>query len=293
MISDWGKKPYSEGWRYGSGKALAVVKPRNLIELWKVLNFCVEKDLFVIMQAANTGLTGGSTPYGNNYDRDILIINTLLINKIHILNRGEEVLALAGSTLYDLEKRLIPMKREPHSVIGSTSIGASIVGGICNNSGGSLVKRGPAYTEMSLYAKINKKGELVMVNDLDIDLGKNPEEILYNLENENFEKKDFTESKKVSSNESYEKLVRDIESSKPARFNADPNLLHGVSGSAGKVAVFAVRLKTYPSSKKNQVFYVGSNQPNTFWKIRRDILKNFKYLPVSGDYMHKDCYDAA
>ena len=42
---------------------------------------------------------------------------------------------------------------EPHSVIGSTSIGASIIGGVYNNSGGSLVKEGPAYTEMSLYAK--------------------------------------------------------------------------------------------------------------------------------------------
>ena len=141
--------------------------------------------------------------------------------------------------------------------------------------------------------KINKTGKLVMVNDLDIDLGKNPVEIINNLENENFEKKDFKKSKKVSSNENYEKLVRDVESEKPARFNADINLLSGASGSAGKVAVFAVRLKTYPSAKKNQVFYVGSNQPNTFWKIRRDILKNFKYLPVSGDYMHKDCYDAA
>ena len=293
LISDWGKKPFLDGWRYGSGKALAVVKPGNLMELWQVLNFCVEHDLIIIMQAANTGLTGGSTPYGNDYDRDILIINTLRINKINIINGGEEILAHAGSTLYDLEKKLSPLKREPHSVIGSTSIGASIVGGICNNSGGSLVKRGPAYTEMSLYVKINKMGKLVMVNDLDIDLGKNPIEIINNLENENFEKKDFKKSKKVSSNENYEKLVRDVESEKPARFNADINLLSGASGSAGKVAVFAVRLKTYPSAKKNQVFYVGSNQPNTFWKIRRDILKNFKCLPVSGDYMHKDCYDAA
>ena len=106
------------------------------MELWQVLNFCVEHYLIIIMQAANTGLTGGSTPYGNDYDRDILIINTLRINKINIINGGEEILAHAGSTLYDLEKKLSPLKREPHSVIGSTSIGASIVGGICNNSGG-------------------------------------------------------------------------------------------------------------------------------------------------------------
>ena len=169
--------------------------------------------------------------------------------------------ALAGSTLYDLEKKLLPLGREPHSVIGSTSIGASIIGGVCNNSGGSLVKRGPAYTEMSLYAKIDKNGKLLLINDLDIDLGKSPEEILNNLENKCFGKKDLLKSKKVSSNETYEKLVRNINSTKPARFNSDPKLLYGASGSAGKVAVFAVRLKTYPSAKRNQVFYVGANHP--------------------------------
>ena len=293
LLNDWEKKPFSNGWRYGSGKVLAVVKPGNLNELWKVLDLCVKNDVIIIMQAANTGLTGGSTPYGNNYDREVIIINTLRIDKIHILNDGNEILALAGSTLHDLEKKLLPLGREPHSVIGSTSIGASIIGGICNNSGGSLVKRGPAYTEMSLYAKIDRNGKLLLINDLDINLGKSPEEILYNLENGCFSKKNFLRSKKVSSNETYEKLVRDIDSSKPARFNSDPNLLYGASGSAGKVAVFAVRLKTYPLAKRNQVFYVGSNHPDTFWKIRRDILKNFKCLPVAGDYMHGDCYDAA
>ena len=85
--------------------------------------------------------------------------------------------------MYDLEKKLLPYGREPHSVIGSTSIGASIVGGVCNNSGGSLVKRGPAYTELALYAKVNKNGKLELVNELDINLGKNPVEILKNLDN--------------------------------------------------------------------------------------------------------------
>ena len=104
LLNDWEKKPFSNGWRYGSGTALAVVKPGNLTELWKVLDLCVKNDLIIIMQAANTGLTGGSTPYGSDYDREVIIINTLRIDKIHLLNNGNEILALAGSTLYDLEK---------------------------------------------------------------------------------------------------------------------------------------------------------------------------------------------
>ena len=141
------KEPYSKGWRYGQGSALAVVKPGKLIEMWKALELCVKNDIIIIMQAANTGLTGGSTPYGDGYDRPVVIINTMRMDDIHVINDGNQIIGLSGSTLYDLEKKLKPIGKEPHSVIGSTSIGASIVGGVCNNSGGSLVKRGPAYTE--------------------------------------------------------------------------------------------------------------------------------------------------
>ena len=293
ITKNWSKEPYTNGWRYGKGQAAAVVKPASLIEMWKILKICVKHDLIIIMQAANTGLTGGSTPYGNDYDRPVVIINTLKIKTIQIINEGKQIIALAGSTLYDLENKLKPINREPHSVIGSTSIGASIVGGVCNNSGGSLVHRGPAFTQLSLYAKINEKGNLELINDLDIDLGSKPEEILSNLENNNYNSSDIKSSEKLASDNKYETIVRDVDKNTPARFNADERLLYGSSGSAGKVAVFAVRLDTYPAPKKSKIFYVGSNDPNNFWKIRRDILKNFQSLPRLGDYLHRDCYDAA
>ena len=294
LITDsWKKQKYSKGWRYGSGNAFAVVQPATLIEIWRILKICVKADTIVIMQAANTGLTGGSTPYDNDYDRPIVIVNTMRINGIHIINGGKQILGLAGSTLYDLEKKLKPFGREPHSVIGSTSIGASIIGGVCNNSGGSLVKRGPAYTELALYGKVNQNNELELINELGIDLGSSEEEILNNIENRNFDESDIKQSNKLASDNDYPNIVRQINSSLPSRYNADKRLLHGVSGSAGKVAVFAVRLDTYDIPKKSQVFYVGSNSPDVFWEIRRDVLSKFKTLPTSGDYLHRDCYDAA
>ena len=293
ITSKWGKEPFSKGWRYGEGETLAVVKPGTLLEIWKVLQKCVEHNVIVIMQAANTGLTGGSTPFGNDYDRSIVVINTLRINSIQIIENGKQIIALPGSTLYDLENKLKPLGKEPHSVIGSTSIGASIVGGVCNNSGGSLVHRGPAYTEFALYAKVNKDGKLELVNELDINLGSNPEEILLNLENNNYTSSDILKSKKLGSDDKYSEIVRGIDENTAARFNADNRLLHSASGSAGKVAVFALRLDTYKAPKKSKVFYVGSNNQDDFWKIRREILSNFKELPRLGDYMHRDCYDAA
>ena len=287
------KQPFTKGWRYGQGEAVAVVKPGTLLEIWKVLQICVDEEIIIIMQAANTGLTGGSTPYGNDYDRQVLIINTMRIKDIHVIKEGKQVVGLTGSTLYELEKILKPYGREPHSIIGSTSIGASIVGGVCNNSGGSLVQRGPAYTELALYAKINQKGQLELVNELDIDLGSNPEEILNNLQNKKYNVEDIKHTNKLASDDKYSKIVREINKKTPARFNSDPRLLYAASGSAGKLAVFAVRLDTYLSPLKTKVFYLGSNNPDVFWKIRREILSKFRTLPTLGDYLHRDCYDAA
>ena len=293
ITEKWSKESYSKGWRYGEGDALAVVKPATLLEFWKILKVCVKSDVIIIMQAANTGLTGGSTPYGNNYDRPIIIINTMRINGIQIIDDGKQIIGLAGSTLYDLENKLKPFNREPHSVIGSTSIGASIVGGICNNSGGSLVKRGPAYTQLSLYAKVDESGDLELINDLGVNLGSSEEDILNNLENRNYNESDIIHSDKLASDNKYSEIIRQVDSNTPSRFNSDSRLLYGASGSAGKIAVFAVRLDTYPKPKRNKVFYVGSNDPDVFWEIRRNILLKFKTLPTAGDYLHRDCYDAA
>ena len=293
ITKSWDKEAYEKGWRYGSGNAFAVTRPGNLLELWEILKACNKDGVIIIMQAANTGLTGGSTPHGNDYDRPVVIINTMRIDDIHLIDNGKQIIGLAGSTLYSLERKLEKYDREPHSVIGSTSIGASIIGGVCNNSGGSLVQRGPSFTELALYARVNKDGKLELINELGVDLGSNPEEILKNLEDRNYNEKNIVHSDKLASDNKYSDIVRQIESKIPARFNSDSRLLGGVSGSSGKVAVFAVRLDTYQKPKRNQVFYVGTNNPNVFWKMRRDILSKFKNLPVLGDYMHRDCYDAA
>ncbi|MGO2437798.1 MAG: D-lactate dehydrogenase, partial [Serratia proteamaculans] len=55
---------YRKGFRSGVGQALAVVFPTRLLQLWQLLEACVAADKIVIMQAANTGLTEGSTPSG-------------------------------------------------------------------------------------------------------------------------------------------------------------------------------------------------------------------------------------
>lgn len=281
---------YRSGWRSGKGSALAVVFPQTLVQYWQVLQVCVSNDCIVILQAAKTGLTEGSTPSGNDYDREVVVINTLAMDKLMILGEGEQVVCLPGTTLHKLEKTLAPLSRAPHSVIGSSSLGATVVGGIANNSGGALVKRGPAYTELSVFAWVNERGELALVNHLGIDLGCTPEEILSNLESQAFILDDLSTEAKASASD-YEALLRDVNADTPSRYNADTSRLFEASGCAGKIAVFAVRLDTFPVAEKEQTFYIGTNNPATLTALRRHVLTEFECLPEVGEYMHRDIFD--
>ncbi|WP_370085095.1 D-lactate dehydrogenase [Neptunomonas phycophila] len=284
---------YRTGFRSGQGSAIAVVFPTTLLEQWQVLNACIKANTIVIMQAANTGLTEGSTPSGDDYDREIVVINTTRMNKIYLLDGGKQIVSFPGSTLFTLEKMLKPLKRAPHSVIGSSCIGASIIGGVANNSGGALVKRGPAYTELSLFAQLNQNGELELVNHLGINLGSTPEEVLTNLENHSFTESDIDYGSQKASANDYAEILRDVDADSPARYNADTHRLYESSGCAGKLAVFAVRLDTFPVAEREQVFYIGTNDPNQLTELRRHILTHFTHLPEVAEYMHRDVYDIA
>ena len=282
---------FRKGWRSGSGSALAVIFPQSLLQLWQCLEVCVKSNTIIVMQAANTGLTEGSTPSGDDYDRPVVVINTLAIDQLFLINSGEQVVSLPGATLHQLEKKLSDIGRAPHSVIGSSCLGASIVGGVANNSGGALVKRGPAYTELSIYAQINEHGELALVNHLGIDLGDTPEDILGNLQAGEFANSPVEASNKMASDLEYVERIRDTDSDTPSRFNADKRRLHESSGCAGKLAVFAVRLDTYPVAQSEQTFYIGTNDTKELAQLRKQILSSFKNVPEVGEYMHRDIFD--
>ncbi|QJR06074.1 D-lactate dehydrogenase (plasmid) [Sphingobium yanoikuyae] len=291
MTADRQTRRFATGFRFGSGPVLAVVQPGTLIEQWRVLQACIAADVIVILQSANTGLTGGSTPHGG-YDRPVVIINTLRIRGLHMIRGGEQIVCLPGTTLFDLEKQLGRVGREPHSVIGSSCIGASVFGGVCNNSGGALVRRGPVYTELALYAQVGSDGQLRLVNHLGIALGEDPETILARVEKGDFTAADISESGRAS-DDGYATHVRDIDAGTPARFNADPSRLFEASGSAGKVALFAVRLDTFAKESQSATFYIGTNDTAELTALRRAILGGFASLPVSGEYIHRDAFDIA
>lgn len=285
--------PYRQGARFGVGDALAVVIPGTLLEQWEVLKACVEADVIVITQSANTGLTGGSTPDGNDYDRPIVIVSTRRLDGIQVIENGDQVVCLPGSTLFHLEKELKKYHRGPHSVIGSSCIGASVLGGVCNNSGGALIQRGPAYTQMAVFAQLDEQGQLHLVNHLGIELGDTPEAILENLQKRAYTDNDVNPNAGLGHDHHYCDHVRQIDADTPARYNADPSRHYEASGSAGRLMVFAVRLDTFPLEEKTAVFYIGTNDTSELDDIRRHILGTFKHLPISGEYIHRDAFDIA
>jgi D-lactate dehydrogenase len=294
LVSAAATRRYRQGFRFGGGRCLAVVRPRRLVEQWRVLQACVAADKIVILQAANTGLTGGSTPDGADYDREIVIINTLRLPGVQVIEEGRQVICLPGSTLYELERTLKPYGREPHSVIGSSCIGASVLGGVCNNSGGALVRRGPAFTEMALYARLTAEGRLELVNHLGVRLGDEPEVILDRLERGLYSAADIdSQTGRRASDQSYTDHVRQVDAETPARFNADPSRLFEASGSAGRVAVFAVRLDTFEPEPATQTFYIGTNDAAELTALRRHMLRSFASLPIAGEYMHREAFDLA
>ena len=76
-----------------------VVFPSTLLEQWKVLEICVDARCGIIMQPAKTGMTEGSCPEGDDYDRPAIIINATRLKRIHLL---------PGATLHELEGALRP-----------------------------------------------------------------------------------------------------------------------------------------------------------------------------------------
>ncbi|MEM1020184.1 MAG: D-lactate dehydrogenase [Pseudomonadota bacterium] len=287
LSSERATSRFRTGYRTGKNPAKLVLLPGTLRELWDVLNLCVEHDLAIIMQAANTSLTGGSTPNGN-YDRAVVIINTRRIDKLHYLPKQRQVIAQAGATLFALEELLKPIGREPHSVIGSSCIGASVVGGVCNNSGGALVNRGPAYTDYAVFARINSDRSIELVNALGVELGDTPEEMLTALDTSRLEGANVVCNSADASDKAYKSWVRDTAATSAARFNADPRRLSGASGCAGKIVVFAVRLDTFEKPRRETTFFIKASDPDALTTLRRTFLESDLPLPVSAEYLHAD-----
>ena len=127
---------YEQGWRYGRGTALAVVRPGSTEDVSRALAFAAARGLRVVPQGANTGLVGASTPDASGA---MLVLSLERLSKqLEIDAVDRTVLAGGGVLLSQLDAALAE-----HGLLFPIDLGADpTVGGmVATNAAGTRVLR--------------------------------------------------------------------------------------------------------------------------------------------------------
>lgn len=130
--------PYEAGARYGAGRALCVVRPASVEQVQAVVSLCAARRVRVVVQGANTGLTGASSPDASG--EQVLLSMGRLRSHCEVDVAGRTVSVDAGVTLDKLNAAL-----RPHGLWFPVDLGANpqIGGMVAANTGGTrLIRHG-------------------------------------------------------------------------------------------------------------------------------------------------------
>ena len=309
---------FLKGARLGKGKALAIVQPESMVDAVKALEAVVNADCVVIPQGQNTGLTGGSVPRDDDV-RPAVIINMKKLDTMFPIDDGERVVCLAGSGIASLANNLKDwgfIDRESHSTLGSTFLNPTTAAGVAFGSGGTQLRKGPAYTDRALYAKVseNKWGKRVVevINTLGIE-GIEDEDFVNNSGTAieqldvyahdvktGYKRPMARSSKSVhgqakASDTDYPDIVcqcgDNAHGRKVSRCNADTKGID-CNRSEGKVLILATVHDTFPAPLEKKSFWISCSDFDTAQKFRKEVcLNNPKDLPMSVEYMDRDSFD--
>jgi len=296
-----GKKHVTEnvtevGTMVGRGQALAVVRPGTLEEAVEVLKACVAADVAIVPQGAKTGITGGSVPRESGCDRPSVIINMRRLDKIMPIGDGQQVLCFPGAGIYSLQEKLKLYNRDSHSVLGSIFLNPSVAAGVSFGSGGTQIRKGPAYTDRALYCRISDKGEVELVNTLGLsEVG--AKDVLSFLETaESLSAQDVDpKCKRAASYPNYAKHLTTFDD-KVSRYCAD-TAGEDCNRSEGKVLILATIHDTFPVPKASKLFWVSCKDFATADALKRKVaLASPTFLAKQCEYMDRrqfECCDKA
>jgi FAD/FMN-containing dehydrogenase len=145
LISPSNLAAYEKGWRYGDGKAAAVLRPANTAEVSDSVRYCVRNGLHIIPQGGNTGLVDASTPDASGTQ---LVLSTERLRAPLDLNLANRTVTVgAGVRLSQLNGMLAP-----HGLELPIDLGADpMIGGmIATNTGGARFLRHKGMREQVL-----------------------------------------------------------------------------------------------------------------------------------------------
>ena len=131
--------PFTRDWRGEfPGRALAVLRPREVAEVQAMMAFAQRHRVPVVPQGGNTGLVGGSTPDASGTELVLSLQRLRQVRRLDVLN--QTICAEAGCVLGDLqaacaaEGLLLPLSMASE---GSCTLG----GNLATNAGGTQVLR--------------------------------------------------------------------------------------------------------------------------------------------------------
>jgi D-lactate dehydrogenase len=307
---------FLKGARLGRGKALAIVTPESLQDAVKALQLVVDANCIVVPQGANTGLTGGSVPRDDEQQKRIpVIINMRKCNTMFPIDNGEKVVCLAGAGIASLANAL-PVwgfgDRESHSTLGSTFLDPTTAAGVAFGSGGTQLRKGPAYTDRAMFAKVYQdkwgKNIVEVVNTLGIEgiededfvnnSGTAIEQLdIYANDVKNGYERPMANSSKnecgqaMASDREYAESVCKTDESSISRYNADTKGLE-CNRSEGKVLILATVHDTFQKAQTKKTLWVSTTDLDTSLAFRKEVcLDNPKDLPLSVEYMDRDSFD--
>ena len=278
------------------------------MEAVQCLNAIIECDAVVIPQGANTGLTGGSVPRNNHNDnRPSVVLNMRRLNTIAAMDDGTKLLCFAGAGISDVNKAADAFGREGHSVLGSIFLNPSVAAGVAFGSGGTQLRKGPAYTDRALYCRVKSDGKSVeVINKLGLIVGSprgvsspnadGVENILQMLSSGSLEGIDISSDANSpdgcaqASDSQYPKKVCTLDGG-VSRFNADTSGLE-VNRSEGKVLILATVHDTFPQAQKSRLLWISCDSLETALDLRKQVcLASESDLPSSCEYMDRDSFD--
>jgi len=232
------------------------------------------------------------------------------------IDNGERVVCLAGVGLASLQQFVqehFP-DRESHSILGSTFLNPTTAAGVAFGSGGTQMRKGPAFTERALYLRVESdkfgKSIVKVVNTLGVK-GLDGEEgefeshlrhdgVIRMLDTYVTSVKSGATNAMKKSNETYgKKPASDTEyknrlcrhGKEVNRFNADTRGCD-CNRSEGKVLILASVHDTFPKPAKAKTFWISFDSFDTALEFRRQVcLNNPNDLPVSMEYMDRDSFD--
>ena len=280
------------GSRLGEGTALAVVKPGSLHEAMAVLRACCAAGVAVLPQGANTSLTGGSVPRGE-CDRPTVIINMRRLNKILPVGAdGGQVLCFAGAGIFQLQSELKnKYNRDSHSVLGSIFLNPSVAAGVSYGSGGTQIRKGPAFTNRALFCRVAEGGEVELVDTLGLNVkGKDALDFLESATELGLQ--DLNPKCTVAASwPNYRQHLTKLDSN-VSRYNADTSGAE-CNRSEGKVLILATLHDTFPMPQKDSVIWASCCDFETAQALKREVcIASPDCMAKSCEYINREVHDA-